>query len=528
MIDLVVNIGAGSRVARIRLALQVGAAGLWLASTASMAAGASPSNAPPTYAAFVEQARKASTMTDPLQRCLAMPDPPGSHWHPAGVEAYCRYRNYKTLSGPEISRLIAAGKGAAVDKAFEDYLHGQMTDPTQAGLLDIAVINAGFRRSTPGMRKTIDAWMHQRPHSAFAVAASAMQYTGAASIARGSAYAADMTDEQRHGMHEQAGLARREFARAATMTPAVPTMYSDMFVIGRLTADNEYSIAAMEKGIALDRISVAMRITAAGMSSRKWGGSQGWLLKLEDDATSLAPEHPLLWVAASRAHIAEINERPICPAPGARFAEAGNDVATATALAELSSDARRANRREDAVIFALESLRFDDSSYGALYTLGQANSRNIRDPWATDILRRAARNHPTDPDVLGVVGAWMYYSGNMNDAPGLLDAAFKMGNRDTWVLSVIGNYYFLNAKRYDRAAAVADRLIEVDPDMASGYLLRANVLMTTDSPARFKAIRAYIDRFAEDPDERGDVVNMRQYLQGHPEPSNSAKTKTRS
>jgi tetratricopeptide (TPR) repeat protein len=528
MIDHVVKAWARSPVARIRLAFQIGTASLVLASTASMATGTSPSNAPPNYAAFVEQAVEASAIADPLQRCLAMPDPPGSHWHAAGVEAYCRYRNYPTLSGAEISQLIAAGKGAAVDKAFEGYLHGQMTDPTQAGLLDVAFNNAELRRPTPAMRKTVNAWMHQRPRSAFAVVASGMQYAGAASIARGSAYASDTTDEQWHGMNTQAALARREFARAAAMTPAVPTMYSDMFGLGRLTGDNEYTIAAMEKGFSLDSLNVAMRLTAPPMSSRKWGGSEGWLLKLEDDARSLAPEHPLLWVAVSRAHIEAMNDRPVCPAPGARFAEAAADVATATAFAGLSADARREHRREDAVIFALESLRFDDSSYGALYTLGQVNSRNIRDPWATDMLRRIAKNHPDNPEVLGVIGGWMYYSGNLKDAPDLLDAAFEHGSRNTWVLSAIGDYYWLRARRYDRAAAVADRLIEVDPDAASGYLLRANVLMTTHSPAQYKAIHAYIDHFSEDPDEREDVVNMRHYLEGHPEPSGNGKTRTHS
>lgn len=42
--------------------------------------------------AFMAEVMAASKIADPVERCLHMPDPPDSHWHAEGVEAYCRYR----------------------------------------------------------------------------------------------------------------------------------------------------------------------------------------------------------------------------------------------------------------------------------------------------------------------------------------------------------------------------------------------------------------------------------------------------
>ncbi|HXE67203.1 MAG TPA: hypothetical protein VN630_09185, partial [Rhodanobacteraceae bacterium] len=41
---------------------------------------------------FLDAAKRAERITDPLQRCLAYPDPPGSHWNHDVVAAYCTYR----------------------------------------------------------------------------------------------------------------------------------------------------------------------------------------------------------------------------------------------------------------------------------------------------------------------------------------------------------------------------------------------------------------------------------------------------
>lgn len=41
--------------------------------------------------AFLDAAQRAERIADPLQRCLAYPDPPCSHGNRTVVAAYCRY-----------------------------------------------------------------------------------------------------------------------------------------------------------------------------------------------------------------------------------------------------------------------------------------------------------------------------------------------------------------------------------------------------------------------------------------------------
>jgi hypothetical protein len=41
---------------------------------------------------FLAAVERAENIADPVQRCLAYPDPPGSHWSANAVHAYCQYR----------------------------------------------------------------------------------------------------------------------------------------------------------------------------------------------------------------------------------------------------------------------------------------------------------------------------------------------------------------------------------------------------------------------------------------------------
>ncbi len=54
--------------------------------------------------AFIEAMKKAEAIADPLQRCLAYPDPPDSHWSRDTVVAYCHYRLQPLLRSPRRSR----------------------------------------------------------------------------------------------------------------------------------------------------------------------------------------------------------------------------------------------------------------------------------------------------------------------------------------------------------------------------------------------------------------------------------------
>jgi hypothetical protein len=362
---------------------------LALAGTASSARAGAPEN----FSAFVQQMSAAGAIDDPLQRCLKMPDPPGSHWHADGVAAYCKFLHSGTLTGPEIGRMVDAGRAADVDNAFEGY--------RKAGLLDAAFLHAGFRDSTPAMRKTLDAWKRQRPDSAFAVAASGAQYVNAAAKTRGRATMDKTRADQVYGMRMEAEYAAREFARAEGMKPAVPTMYADMFALGRMMGSDEYAMASREKGLALDPVSFSLRSISAAMSSPKWGGSDELVGSMEREAAALAPSHPILWVAAGQAHIERITSGQARTPPAMKFVAAAEDVSSIRALTDLMRSAHYYEFDNDASVLAQEILRFDNGTYLAVYDLGEIYAEDFATaPWAMDMLRRAGK------DILIIPNCW--------------------------------------------------------------------------------------------------------------------------
>jgi hypothetical protein len=95
---------------------------------------------PAEITAFLAQAQQARVVADPLQRCLAFPDPPGSHWSHDAVAAYCRYTTQSAISVAELTTLIQEGHGDQVDERMADAMKKQRAQPDARGLLDRTLI----------------------------------------------------------------------------------------------------------------------------------------------------------------------------------------------------------------------------------------------------------------------------------------------------------------------------------------------------------------------------------------------------
>jgi tetratricopeptide (TPR) repeat protein len=471
----------------------------------------------PTLEAFMAQVVAASKIADPVTRCLRMPDPPDSHWHAQAVEAYCRNRYADLMDAARFRALIAAGKGAEVDGILDGYLQKQMHDPADAVLLDQAMFRAGFNDASEETRNAIDAWKRQRPDSAFAVAASGMQYHSAAFAARGADSASKTSAEQWRAARELGTLARHDLDRAATMTPAVPSIYSNMLSMAVLAGDNPYAMTAIRRGLEVQPSNLTLRLTQAAMTGTKWGGSTAWVKEQADDAAAAAGQTPLLWVAVGRAHIEAATEGHLSPPADGRFLAVADEVATGSDFGHLADQARRAHKYDDALILAVEALRFDNANGDALDTIGQAAFHGAYREWGKAELIRAAREHPESVDVAGNAGVWLRYLSEPSLAEPLMIYATEH-EKDDWVLATLGDFYSHEGKNYTKAGSIADELIRRDPGNANGYVIRACVDKDTNSPNRYRSARDFLDRFGTDPDQQGPSSEIRAWLAAHPEP----------
>jgi len=474
--------------------------------------------ATPTLDAFMAQVRTAAKIADPVERCLHMPDPPGSHWHTDGVAAYCRYRltEMKEIAG--FRALIAAGKGAEVDRLLAGYLQMQMHDPGNPAIFDQAVSRAGFHDPSAETRAAIDAWLRQRPDSVFAVAASGMQYQQAAFAARGADFASKTSSEQWREARRLADLARRDLDRAATMSPAIPTIYADMLRMGVLTGDSRYAMAAIERGFAVQPNNLPLRLDQADFTGRKWGGSTAWVARQADEAAVAAKDTPLLWVAAGNARIEAATEGHLTRPADGRFLALADEVATAYSLSQLAADANRARKSDEAFVLAVEAIRFDNAQGDALYVLGYLATQGYYREWAKAELIRAAKEHPDDVDVAADAGVELRYLGEPALAESLMVYATEH-ERDDWVLAMLGDFYSHEGHNYPKAGAIADELMRRDPGNANGYVIRACVDKDTNSPNRYRSARDFLARFGDDPKQQGPAAEIRAWLAAHPEPS---------
>jgi tetratricopeptide (TPR) repeat protein len=470
------------------------------------------------FRSFMTQVIEASKIVDPLERCLKMPDPPGSHWHREGVAAYCRYRYQPAMTSLEFRQRIAEGRGDEVDRILAEDARAQAQDPAAASRLDGAFYRMGLMESSPDMRRAVDAWKRQRPQSAFALAASGFQYSSAAWKARGQDAADDTPDENWTAMRKQAALARAELDRAATLQPPIPLVFAEMFSLAMRTGDEDDAKAAMARGLAVAPDDMALRLIQSAMSGSAWGGSSPLLLKQTAEAAARAPSQPLLWVVVGRARMKARTDTSL-PAPAAKQMLAmADEVTTAVDLAWL---AHRAYLRKDfteSLILAVEAWRFDDGEPTALWVIGMASQQARYNEWARIILKDAAQKHSDSMSVASNVGVALLALNEPVEAERLLSSAVDRDPTDTWTLSQLGWLYLNATHRYDKAKIVADTLIQREGDDADGYALRAFAQIETDDPDRYRSIHVFLDRFEQRDGALNTADSLRTYLAEHPEP----------
>jgi hypothetical protein len=116
-------------------------------------------------------------------------------------------------------------------------------------------------------------------------------------------------------------------------------------------------------------------------------------------------------------------------------------------------------------------------------------------------------------------GFWLNRKDDTVDGVAFLDAADKVGTEDPWPLDILARHNTYRRHHYDRAVALAETLIRVDPTNANGYLDKANAQVKANDPDRYKAIKVFLDRFGDDSAESAASAKLRQYLQDHPEPT---------
>lgn len=461
---------------------------------------------------FLAKARQVEGIADPLQRCLAYPDPPGSHWKVEAVKAYCQYRTMPSISFEDARRLIESGHAAELDRQLADALHKQLTDSGSRGLLDHIYQNA-FYDGAFEVRTTLDAWKRDAPRSAFAYAASGMAYTAMASDARGSNYIQNTSDEAILSMDRLAQEADADLRQAIALDPRITTVYAAMVDLGRMSLGRDYAMQAFVAGTKIDPANFDLYATANVMAPPKWGGSWDELRALQRREMAQAQVNPLLYLDATDAQLRAFDFfscRCATPPELAQLMQAMDSVGTYGALSSAGGSASSGQQPGLAAVYYSEAIRFanrpDDrlSRSFELVSLGYPR-------WAHDDLAAVVPMLPNKASVYRALGYADITLREDRRAIGELEQAVRLDYTDAWSWESLGTLYG-NAAQWDKAWDAADQLIRQQPDSPAGWRLRGEVQMAQPRAGLADTVQTFAARFGNRPDQQAMLKDMRDAL----------------
>lgn len=461
---------------------------------------------------FLAKARKVEAIDDPLQRCLAYPDPPGSHWNADAVRAYCRYRNLSVITFDEARRLIEAGHAAELDRRLADALHRQYTDPAAQGLLD-RIYQDAFANGSFDIRPTLDAWKRQSPGSAFAYAASGLAYAEMAATARGDQFIRNTPADALLAMNRLSGLADADLRQAIALDPRVTPAYAAMMDIGRMALGHRYALIAREAGLKVAPADFYLYATANLLAEPKWGGADDELAALQQRELAHAPQNPLLYLSATDVSLRAFDLYSCnCDTPPelARVMHALQDVASFDALRSAGDSADLAKQAGLAAVYYAEAVRFGRRPRDRLsraFELVQLGYPS----WAHDDLSAVAPQLPRSGAVYRGLGYADIALEESARATGELEQAVRLDNTDTWSWESLGGLY-ADARQWDKAWDVADQLIRLEPQAPDGWRLRAEVQVEQPRDGLADTVQSFQQRFGDRPDQQAVLARMRDVL----------------
>lgn len=472
------------------------------------------------YLTFMQAVAKADVIADPLQRCLSYPDLPGTHWDEATTRAYCEFRNHKTIQLAEIEDLLKQGKAGEVDRAFQGYLDTQQRDHSQPGLLDAAFYSARFGDADDHVRQVIGMWKQQSPDSAFALAASGVQYVDQAQVARGNGWGRDLNGRQVYGMQDYLDLAFKDFERAISLNSHITAMYPNMIHAAGLEENGNYMYHAAQQGLKEDPVNFDIFKLIMDHAQPKWGNRFGGVEAVRLKVQSLADKNPLLHMLVQRPAVYLATCDDACGFPQAKInqlvAQAADKNLNSADLKDLAEEVYDSNRLL-AIEFYSEALRFSPSDPDALHWRAQEMIELGDRAGAVAAYAAVSDRFPDNTALATQLGDIYVQVGGVQQAEATLLAVLQRDPHNYQAMGSLGDLYNHAGHQPEKAEALADTMISEHPDRAAGYIVRSCNQMDHNLPGVYDTIHYFIDHFGDDPQWKEQTAEMRGYLLKHPE-----------
>ncbi|WP_217343251.1 tetratricopeptide repeat protein [Rhodanobacter sp. C01] len=463
--------------------------------------------------AFLAAAKQAEKIKDPLQRCLAYPDPPGSHWSHAAANAYCQYRMQHLMPFAELRSLIQNGQAAEVDRRFAQMLDAQSTQLNARGLLD-RTFELDFDGSFD-IRPTLDAWKRDSPKSAFAYAASGYAYREMAAQARGGAYMADTPASNVESMDRLLQQADTDLRHAIELNPRITPAYVAMIDAGTMSLGDAYADEASRRGLAADPANFGIYDSLLWRALPRWGGSLEAMTQLASNAQAHAKENPILTLLSTKEPAEEINlDDCDChtAAQLAMYTVVFDQVSTAQLLLSAGHAAESSHHPELAVVYFSEALRFDpDLADERLHRIYELNNFD-ESQWAVDEASSMMQAAPQDEAPVKLRGYSYEALGDYKHAGQDFEKALSLNPDDESVLMELGSMYAHWSHEWDKAWDTDNRIIKAYPNESYGWYLRGEIQKNQPRAGLQETIDYFAAHFDTNPQAHKMLLQMRAAL----------------
>lgn len=464
--------------------------------------------------AFLAAATKAEDIADPLQRCLAYPDPPGSHWTHAAAAAYCQYRYQPIVTLAQVRDLIQHGHAAELDRLLGDALQAQLTQPQAAGRLD-RIFYADFEEGSFDERLLIDAWKRASPDSAFAYAASGYSYVQMAYAARGGEYVQDTPQSQFEAMQRLLQQADADLQHALKLNPRITPIYGAMVRAGAFGLGKSYLLDAVHKGLQIDPASLSIYGFYLWAEEPQWYGSVAEMQRIVATSLRRADRNPLLLLNKSEplAYVANIQQCCGRPTDVANFPNVFDEVAGIDLLGPAGKLAAEHGQADMAMIYLSEAVRFDADDDASRYRLANLLARTNQARPLLEHAQRLLQAVPGNTQALALRSYAHLLLGDRVHAKQDLLAALAKDPDNTQILALLGRLYVYTTHEWDKGWEVADHLIRVRPEMAEGWRLRVSIQLHQPRPGLDDTIHYFLAHFGNDPQQRSATKEMHRILE---------------
>ena len=446
-------------------------------------------DAPEQWRDYLIKARAAERIADPLQRCLAFPDPPNNEWPTGHAEAHCRHHfAVERLTLDQIASLVERGEVAKLEEILDQSLARHFSeDGHSEAIHDTFNYLLTSREDNDRIGQVTESWLKQAPKSAYANLARGSYYNGAAWKARGSKYASETPRESMRRMSELVEQAIPYFRKAISINPKLMPAYTGMVDLGMVDSRPDLEAKAVAQAEKIDPACVELANVRMRTLKPRWGGSYEEMLAYANQLSAYLPGRPHLAIHVA-APFADRGDRLIADDQYTEEAMQVLDIAVA-----IGSD-EDALHDAASVAGALTDGKPDGWKRLA-YLLQESRFREINAWGARDIAWRLVRNEPEwslryalralalEPDsAYGhyLAGAGYYNTRRHEDADREYRIAIEDGEQRQASLREVAEMWLWNGDlqkpearkaNASRAKPYIDRLIREYPDDGRGAIM---------------------------------------------------------